>query len=871
MCGAALVDTPTTGDDYQGQPELDVKALEKQLATALAPRYELLKLLGAGGMGAVFLAREAALKRLVAVKVLAPFLAADPPARARFQREARAAAALSHPNVVRVYAVGETRSKLPYIVMQYVEGMALTDWLRHKGRVPEREARRIIGEVAAALAAAHARDLVHRDVKPANVLIEAETGRAFVADFGVSAALSPAGRQETKLTATGMIIGTPPYMSPEQAAGDAVTPKSDVYSLGVLAYELLTGALPFTANTTAGWAAAHLRDMPEPVTQRRTELTPQLARLVERCLAKPPRDRPAAAEVARALLPSLETEIRWPPPGLGSLFGRGPAFTRELLITAGAGLLVLLALAFTPDVLEVHERWLSRFALEPAARGALARARPTPDSSQVSFFVWQTALILGSAVFLLGVFYLAAVAYWLRRALKYRALGWSWLTLLDVAADDDGRSGLLLAGGGEFGFLDESERGRILRARRLRVTWLLAAAIWLFTILGIWIGSAVLGLLSPESAVPLGGPLRLAVALIPLLGFLVAADLAVRTERRLMGPVSSKRYVAVTPVEVEEWYRTVPGALAGQPDPRIYHRSRTFHLTAVAAAVVVAAVIAVGLGEVVLASVAAARFVQSVAPRAAELNASVRRLAAANPYAEARRLLTPYLPVQTPVAELTARGVIRQLFNLDTLLRLPPAPWVDQGLLGPPPAGPCSPPGHPPRVRGCAAAGDRGPARRGRRPSEGRGVPRPRASVGRGFPGSAAGRSHRPARRRGACSPGVHQPADAGGALEHAGGDRGASARRHQRRGDAPGGNGRRRAASVRHPGSLPVRLQPDALGGLVTARVIGGSPGKVRRSPRAARCPRRPGGPAAGGPGVRHGGFGGGGAGHAALRVDRH
>ncbi|MBI2072647.1 MAG: protein kinase [Gemmatimonadetes bacterium] len=676
ICGAALVDTPTTGDDYPAQPELDVKALEKQLSTALAPRYELLKLLGAGGMGAVFLAREAALKRLVAVKVLAPALAAYQPARVRFQREARAAAALSHPNVVRVYAVGETRGKLPYIIMQYVEGLALHDWLLQRGRVPERDARRIIGEVAAALAAAHARDLVHRDVKPANVLIETETGRAFVADFGVSAALSPAGRQETKLTSTGMIIGTPPYMSPEQAAGDAVTPKSDVYSLGILAYELLAGTLPFAANTAAGWAAAHLRDTPESVATKRSELTPQLVRLVARCLAKPTDDRPSAAEVARALLPSLETEIRWPPPGLGALFGRGAGFTRELLITAGAGVLVLLALAFTPHVLEVHDHWLSRFTLDPAAGAGLAQARPSPDSSQVSFFVWQTALILGSAVFLLGVFYLAAVVYWLRRALRYRALGWSWLTLFDVAADADGRSGMLLAGGGEFGFLDQPERGRILRARRLRVAWLLAAALWLFTVLGIWIGSAVLGLFTPEAAAPLAGTARLTIALVPLVGLLGLADLAARTERRWLGPVSPRGPAAVTRVEVEEWYRTVPGSLAGQPDPRTYARGRRLHRAAVAAAIVTALVIAVGLGEVVLASIAAARFVQWIAPRAAELNAAVRRLSTADPYTETRRLLAPYLPAQALLPDTTVRRVIRQLFDRDSLQPPPPAPSV---------------------------------------------------------------------------------------------------------------------------------------------------------------------------------------------------
>jgi hypothetical protein len=680
VCSAALVDTPTTGENYPGPPEIDVKALERLLAAALAPRYELLKLLGAGGMGAVFLAREVALKRLVAVKVLAPLLAADPPARARFQREARAAAALSHPNVVRVYAVGATRGKVPYIVMQYVEGMALTEWMRHRGRVPERDARRIIGEVASALAAAHARDLVHRDVKPANVLIEAETGRAFVADFGVSAALSPAGRQETKLTATGMIVGTPPYMSPEQVAGDPVTPKCDIYSLGVMAYELLTGALPFTATTMAGWAAAHLRDTPEPLTKRRSEVTPQLARAVQRCLAKAPDDRPAAADVARALLPSLDTEIRWPPPGLGNLLGRGASAARELLLTAAAGLLVLVALAFTPDVLQVHERWLSRFGSGLLAGSA--GTQPLPDSSQISFFIWQSALILGSAVFLLGVFYLAAVAYWLRRATRYRAVGWTWPTLLDVAVDRDGRSGALLAGGGELGFLDQFERHAILRARRRRVAWLLAGALWLFLVLGLWIGASVLGLLSADGAASLAGPGALAFTLVPLLACLIAADLATLVERRLLGPVSAQQSVSVTPVEVEEWYKSVPGGVAGQPDPRTYRRAAQIQGTALATVLVAATAIAVGLGQVVLSSIAAARFVQSAAPRAAVLHGMVRRLAATDPYAEARRLVAPYLPVPVSLPDAAVRQLVRQLFERDTLQPLPPAPWVDPGLIG---------------------------------------------------------------------------------------------------------------------------------------------------------------------------------------------
>lgn len=687
-CGAGLVDTPTTGDDEAGAPSMDVQLLHRQLSVALAPRYEILKLLGSGGMGAVFLAREPALKRLVAVKALSPSLAADPPARARFQREARSAASLSHPNIVRVYAVGQTRGKIPYIVMQYVEGATLTDWMKKKRRLPERDVRRIVGEVAAALASAHARDLVHRDVKPGNVLIEADSGRAFVADFGVSAALSPAGMQETKLTATGAIIGTPPYMSPEQAAGDPLTPKSDVYSLGVMAYELLTGALPFTATTTLGWATAHLRDTPEPITRKRSELAPHLAKLVQRCLAKAPKERPTASEVARALLPSLETEIRWPPPGLDGLLGRAHLLNRVLLITAAAGLMVLLAMAFTPDILEVHERWLSRFTVDPVAGGLAARARSVgQDPSQVSFFLWESALILGSAVFVVGLLYLAAVIQWLRRILRYRALGWSWKTLAQVAADHDGRSGALLAGGGEFGFLQNKERWQILRSRALMAGWVLAAELWVITVLGLWIIGAAIGLLGGASPSSLAGTTGLLVALIPAGVLLGVAEYHSLTERRLLGSlsVSVRRPARVTELEVEEWYRTAPGDLAGGPDPRTYPRGPRIHLAAVTTAIGLAALLAIGLAQIVLASAAAARFVQSVGPRAAELSATANLLAAQDPYTEMRRLLAPYMPLQAVRPDTTVRRLVRQLLDLDLREPLPPHPWVELDRLGPPP------------------------------------------------------------------------------------------------------------------------------------------------------------------------------------------
>jgi eukaryotic-like serine/threonine-protein kinase len=231
-CGASLASTPAAGQVSQpaARPATDTAQVARDLSAALGTAYEYLRLVGVGGMGAVFLYREVALKRLVAVKVMAPDLAADAGARTRFTREARSAAALSHPNVVRVYAVGETAGlALPYIVMQYVEGPSLAEWMEHHPRASERDGRRIIGEVAAGLAAAHARGLLHRDVKPGNVLLEAETGRAYVADFGVSAAVAAGSADTTgSLTATGHVVVTPIYMSPEQAAGEPLTPKSDV-------------------------------------------------------------------------------------------------------------------------------------------------------------------------------------------------------------------------------------------------------------------------------------------------------------------------------------------------------------------------------------------------------------------------------------------------------------------------------------------------------------------------------------------------------------------------------------------------------------------------------------------------------------------
>jgi serine/threonine-protein kinase len=261
-------------------------------------------------MGIVYCARDKRLKREIAIKVLPPELSFRADIRQRFLREAETAAQLNHPNIVPIYTV-EERDNLVYFVMAYIKGDNLGQRLQQHGPIAPVEVRRILREVADALSYAHNRNVIHRDIKPDNIIIDDETGRAMVTDFGIARALTDSG--DSRLTATGMAIGTPAYMSPEQSAGDsAIDGRSDLYSLGVVGYQMLCGQPPFVANNTPSMLVKHLSEKPIPVDERWPDLPQDLSRAVMMCLEKDPADRfPNAAAFAVALdggsMPTLAT------------------------------------------------------------------------------------------------------------------------------------------------------------------------------------------------------------------------------------------------------------------------------------------------------------------------------------------------------------------------------------------------------------------------------------------------------------------------------------------------------------------------------------------------------------------------------------
>src|SRR5919109_298449 len=273
------------------------------IGTVLSHRYRLEARLGSGGMSTVYLARDDTLERWVAVKVMHREISDQPDQLERFRREARAVAQLSHPNVVAVIDAGEDGG-YPYIVFEYVDGETLKQRIDRVGRLPVDEAVAYAIEVGRGLAAAHARRLVHRDVKPQNVLIDSD-GRAKVTDFGIARSLESDG-----LTKTGRVLGTTDYVSPEQAMGQEVDARTDIYSLGVLLYEMLTGEVPFRADTVVGVAMKHVNEQMPDVQRSRPEVSSALAAVIERATAKDPKKRyPDMASFLADLEGALEVEV----------------------------------------------------------------------------------------------------------------------------------------------------------------------------------------------------------------------------------------------------------------------------------------------------------------------------------------------------------------------------------------------------------------------------------------------------------------------------------------------------------------------------------------------------------------------------------
>lgn len=281
---------------------MEARSSSSMIGTVLSGRYRLEAKLGSGGMSTVYLARDETLDRPVAVKVMHREMSEQPEQLERFRQEARAVAKLSHPNVVSVIDAGEDGG-YPYIVFEYVKGETLKQRIARVGALDSQEAIAYAIEVGRGLSVAHARRLVHRDIKPQNVLID-EEGRAKLTDFGISRQLEQDG-----MTATGRVLGTTDYVAPEQAMGRSVDQRSDVYSLGVVLYEMLVGQVPFHAESQVGVAMKHVNEDLPDVQRRRPELSAATALVVERATAKNPAERyQRIGEMIDDLSTALEVE-----------------------------------------------------------------------------------------------------------------------------------------------------------------------------------------------------------------------------------------------------------------------------------------------------------------------------------------------------------------------------------------------------------------------------------------------------------------------------------------------------------------------------------------------------------------------------------
>ncbi len=360
-----------------------------EIGTILGGRYRLVELLGQGGMATIYRALDTQLGREVAVKLLRPEYLRDPDFSSRFRQEAQNAASLSHPNVVTVYDYGEDPSG-PFIVMEYVDGEDLATILRRNGALPPTQAARIAAAVARALAASHARGIVHRDVKPGNVLIGRD-GRVKVVDFGIARAIA-----EAQMTLPGTTLGSVHYFSPEQARGENATNESDIFALGIVLYEMLTGTRPWEGDSAAGVALARLTGpVPDPALVRGS-IPPDLAAITRKALARLPADRFASAA---AMAEALEAS-------------RAPSATASAAAAGAAGGVAAGGIARSnPTVVAYPPDAYARPGDEPPVRPAVnsARQRPAPiepdeeEGTGTSPVVWLAGLI--------AIGLLAAVAF----------------------------------------------------------------------------------------------------------------------------------------------------------------------------------------------------------------------------------------------------------------------------------------------------------------------------------------------------------------------------------------------------------------------------------------------------------------------------
>jgi beta-lactam-binding protein with PASTA domain len=332
-------------------------------AQHLSERYELGEILGFGGMAVVHLARDVRLHRDVAVKVLRLDLARDPGCYLRFRREAQNAAALNHPAIVAVYDTGATEAgaaPVPYIVMEYVDGVTLRDIVHDDGPMDPPQAIEVVADACVALDFSHQHGIIHRDVKPANIMIS-KTGAVKVMDFGIARALADTGN---RLTETAAVIGTAHYLSPEQARGDTVDARSDVYSLGCVLYEILTGVPPFVGDSPVSVAYQHVREDPAPPSLRREGVSPELDAVILKALAKNPENRYQRAA-------DMQTDL------MRVQAGKAPDAPRVLIAADSAGL--------TSSPLE-SGRW------QPTERIRTRRQGSSPESGYGTLRRWLTIL-----------------------------------------------------------------------------------------------------------------------------------------------------------------------------------------------------------------------------------------------------------------------------------------------------------------------------------------------------------------------------------------------------------------------------------------------------------------------------------------------